>query len=106
MSLLDTSGPAINSYADLARHVGELQAALDRLAGSEDLAAIPDATVQALLTMGVQLYYAKRQSGATFSPLQADALSASEVAVATSDMVKAVELELFEIALWNSFGRP
>ena len=94
------------SYADLAERVTELQDGLERLAGSEELDAIPDQAVRSLLTMGVQLYYAKRQSGAKFSPLLVDDLTAGEVATATADMIKAVQLELFEVALWNSFGRP
>lgn len=104
MSSPELAGPA--SYADLARRVAELREGLDRLAGSETIDAIPDETVQALLTMGVQLYYAKRQSGARLSPLLADDLTAGEVATATADMIKAMQLELFEVALWNSFGRP
>jgi hypothetical protein len=94
------------SYADLAERVTELQDGLDRLAGSEALDAIPDQAVRSLLTMGVQLYYAKRTSGAQFAPLSEQDVTASEVAVAVADMVKAVQIELFEVALWNSFGRP
>lgn len=100
------SSTRLNSYADLARSVAEVQEGLDRLAGAEAIEAIPDEMVRSLLTMGVQLYYAKRTAGAELVPLDADALTASEVALATADMVKAVQLELFEIALWNSFGRP
>jgi hypothetical protein len=94
------------SYADLAECVSELRDGLERLAGSEDLQNIPDETVRSLLTMGVQLYYAKRASGARFSPLAEADVTASEVAVAVADMVKAAQIELFEVALWNSFGRP
>jgi hypothetical protein len=94
------------SYADLAEEVAHLQAGLQRLAGSEDLQNIPDQAVRSLLTMGVQLYYAKRASGAKFAPLAEEDVTASEVAVTVADMVKAVQIELFEVALWNSFGRP
>ena len=94
------------SYAELADGVAELREALDRLAGSEDLEHIPEQAVRSLLTMGVQLYYAKRTSGAKFPPLSEEDVTASEVAVAVADMVKAVQIELFEVALWNSFGRP
>jgi hypothetical protein len=107
MSLVSREpSPALASYADLAERVAELREALERLAGSEDLEAIPDQAVRSLLTMGVQLYYAKRASGAKFPPLSEADVTASEVAVAVADMVKAVQIELFEVALWNSFGRP
>lgn len=96
----------VSSYADLAERVTELRDGLERLAGSEDLEAMPDQAVRSLLTMGVQLYYAKRTAGAQFPPLSEDDVTASEVAVAVADMVKAVQIELFEVALWNSFGRP
>jgi hypothetical protein len=104
MSLPEAS--RASSYGDLARGVAELHEGLQRLAGSEPIDAIPDEMVQSLLTMGVQLYYAKRESGAELSPLLLDELTATEVAVATADMVKAVQLELFEVALWNTWGRP
>src|SRR5947209_514783 len=97
---------SLASYADLAEGVAELRDGLQRLAGSEDLEAMPDQTVRSLLTMGVQLYYAKRASGAKFPPLSEQDVTASEVAVTVADMVNAVQIELFEVALWNSFGRP
>jgi hypothetical protein len=97
---------SLASYADVAEGVADVRESLDRLAGLEDLDKIPDETVRSLLTMGVQLYYAKRTSGAKFPPLSEDDVTASEVAVAVADMVKAVQIELFEVALWNSFGRP
>ncbi len=106
MSSPETETRPISSYADLAERVADLRAGLDRVAGSEALEALPNEMVQSLLTMGVQLYYAKRQSGVEFPPLLADDLTAGEVATATADMVKAMQLELFEVALWNSFGRP
>src|SRR2546430_2125772 len=100
------SAALINSYADLARSIAEVREGLRRLAGSEPIEAIPNETVQSLLTMGVQLYWAKRHAGQELVPLLEDEVTATEVAVTTVDMVKAVQLELFEVAMWNSWGRP
>lgn len=68
----------------------------------EDLA--PD-ELQALLTRAVKAYAAQVETGgARVAPIDAEALSATDVVVAVSDMIRAMDLNLFDLAMW--FRRP
>ena len=69
-----------------------------------ELERVPDEAVQALLTAAVKLYVAKRESGAEISPFVDDSVTATEVSITATSMIKAADLQLFELSLWNGFG--
>jgi hypothetical protein len=82
---------------------------LDALAG--DLlvqakeASLSPESVQKLLTIAVKLYVARRISSPDLTPFTGGVVTATDVAVTVTQMLNAVNLELFELALWNGWGR-
>jgi hypothetical protein len=66
---------------------------------------VSEAEIQKQLTAAVKLYVAKREAGADFSPFEPDAVTATDVAVVATSMLKAVQLEVFELTLWSAWGR-
>lgn len=62
--------------------------------------------LQALLTRAVKVYAARAetQEGGRVPPIDAEALTATDVVVAVSDMIRAMDLNLFDLAMW--FRRP
>ncbi len=71
-----------------------------------DTEAIPDETVQRLLTAGTRLFANKvEMEERFFSPYtgQQD-VTATDVVMTCSDMLRAVNLSTFDLAMW--FGRP
>ena len=67
---------------------------------------ISDETVQRLLTAGTKLFANKvEMEDRYFSPyLTADAVTATDVVMTCSDMLRAVNLSTFDLAMW--FQRP
>jgi hypothetical protein len=90
----------------LAEQVEQLYQAADRALATEGLAAVSDETIQQLLTLAVKLYVARREQGSTLSPfVENESVNATDVTVTVMGMLKAVNLDLFEVSLWRHWGR-
>ncbi len=65
---------------------------------------VSDETVQALLTAGVRLYARKvDEEGRDFSPVRDPAaLTATDVAVTVTGLLRAADLNLFDLAMWTN----
>ena len=90
----------------------ELKSTIDRLdvlAGDVLVQAkeenLSPETVQKLMTIAVKLYVARRISAPDLTPFTGNVVTATDVAVATTQMLRSVNLELFELALWNGWGK-
>jgi hypothetical protein len=72
---------------------------------SGDPDAIPDDALRRVLTAAVKAYAAKAEAaGGEFAPFEADAVTATETVVTACAMIRAADLNLFDIAMW--FQRP
>jgi hypothetical protein len=70
-----------------------------------DMAAIPDDTLRCVLTAAVKAYAAKVEAAeGEFMPFESNSVTATETAVTACAMIRAVGLNLFDIAMW--FQRP
>ena len=64
---------------------------------------IGEADLQRALTACVKAYAARvEKSGAEFSPFDASGVNATEAVVAACAMIRAVNLNMFDVALWFS----
>jgi hypothetical protein len=67
--------------------------------------AISDRELQEVFTAAVRLGFAKLEAGGKVpAMLDADSVSATEVVVAVSEMIRASNLNLLDVAMW--FRRP
>lgn len=67
--------------------------------------AISDQELQEVFTAAVRLGFAKLEAGGKVpAMLDADAVSATEVVVTVSEMIRAANLNLLDVAMW--FRRP
>jgi len=86
---------AKNNFASLA------QSALRR--GEPD--AVPDELLQEVLAAAVKVYAAKvERRGGAVKPFEDGAITATETVVAACAMIRAADLNLFDVAMW--FHRP
>ena len=87
---------------DIAAEFGQLvAAALDR--GEAD--AIPDHALRQVLTAAVKAYAAKAEAReGELAPFDADTVTATETVVTACAMIRAADLNLFDVAMW--FQRP
>ena len=90
--------------ASLGARVTRLKGDVDALLTAGAIDPVEDATVQQLLVMALKLYVGKLDAGASFAPFEHGDVTATEVAVATTRMLKVVNLEVFELGLWTSWG--
>jgi hypothetical protein len=95
MSAMDDAEPAA-AFCRIAE--AELQMSSAR-------AAISDEALRRVLTAAVKLYAARvEDTGIEARPFVAGAVTATEAVVATCAMIRAVDLNPFDLAMW--FRRP
>ncbi len=67
--------------------------------------AISDASLRRVLTAAVRVYSAKSEDiGREIAPFLANAVTATETVTAACAMIRAADLNLFDVAMW--FRRP
>ncbi len=77
-------------------------ALLDQCAGEADLASLPDGMLQRLLAVAVGAYAARLEAGTPCEPFApGSGLTASEVGPVVARMLRAVDVDLFELAMWQ-----
>ncbi|MPZ88915.1 MAG: hypothetical protein GEU81_12750 [Nitriliruptorales bacterium] len=108
MSRPDSSQAAAVEQADLpaqcAALAARLRADIGTVLAQDSALAVPDRAIQDLMAMAAKLYVAKREAGGEFPPFEGPELTATEVMVTTTSMLKAANLEVFELTMWNGFG--
>lgn len=94
-------GPARRNGADAKDFCAATREALKR--GEPD--AIPDKTLQQVLTAAVKLYAAKvERRGHDVAPYAQGAVTATETVVTACGLIRAADLNMFDVAIW--FHRP
>ena len=98
------SSPEAGVGRQLSEDAARILAEADRLLAAGEVADVPDAAVQDLLLAAVRLFSAKRDVGTRLPAFPANSVTATDVAVTAVAMTEAVNLELFELALWNGWS--
>jgi hypothetical protein len=86
---------------------GEAFAAAEQALADGTTQSIPDAAVQQMLTAGIRLFARKMEMERRyFSPLTGhDAVTATEGAMLMTELMRAVDLNLFDLSMWASRPR-
>jgi len=67
---------------------------------------ITDADLRDVLTAAVRLYAARAEAREEFPlPLTVEQVTATDVAVAVSEMIRAADLNMFDVSMWHSRQR-
>ncbi|HEU4673317.1 MAG TPA: hypothetical protein VFS32_10490 [Candidatus Limnocylindrales bacterium] len=82
----------------------EALAEAERALGGGSIADVSDEAVQRLLLAAVRLFSAKRDAGDRLEAFPPNSVTATDVAVTCVAMTEAVNLELFELALWHGWS--
>jgi hypothetical protein len=88
----------------LAAEAPRVLAEVERILADGSVADVPDEAVQQLLLAAVRLFSAKRDQGTKLAAFPAGTVTATDVAVTAVAMTEVVNLELFELALWNGWS--
>lgn len=84
--------------------VEQLSGELGELLSAGQIERISDQSVQRLMATAVKVYAAKREAGSEFLPFGDDGVTATEVSIAAHGMLKAADMQVFELSLWSGFG--
>lgn len=98
------SSPETAANEDLALDAARILARADAILSEGRIGEVPDAAVQQLLLAAVRLFSAKRDQGDRLAAFPEASVTATDVAVTAVAMTEAVNLELFELALWNGWS--
>jgi hypothetical protein len=90
---------ATNASADAKR----LAAAIERGLADAKLDVLSAETLQALIAACARLYTARREGGEDFAPVGHNAVSATDVMVTSSGLLRAAGLAVFELGMWQGF---
>jgi hypothetical protein len=91
---------AVNGVSSEAKQIA---AALDRILADGNLDTISAEALQALMASACRLYRARREMGEEFAPVPKNSLSATDVMVTASGLLKASDLAVFELGMWQNW---
>jgi len=81
----------------------QVAAMLDRILADGNLDAVSAEALQALIASACRLYRARREAGEEFAPVPKNSISATDVMVTASGLLKSANLAVFELGMWQSW---
>ena len=101
------SRPAIplakQSIKIAAADAKRLAATIERGIADGKLDVLPADALQALMAAVCRLYTARREAGEQFAPVAKNSISATDVMVTASGLLRAADLAAFELGMWQSW---
>jgi hypothetical protein len=80
-----------------------LVAAIERGVSDGRLNVISADALQALIGAACRNYAARRQAGEDFAPVAKNSISATDVMIVASSLLRAADLSTFELGMWQGF---
>jgi len=80
-----------------------LAAAIERGIADCRLDVLSADALQALIAVACRLYTARREAGEEFMPVAKNSLSATDVMVTASGLLRAADLAAFELGMWQGW---
>ena len=92
---------------ELAREMGRLTARLDALVAEDAFDRVDPAAARRLMAAMVKVYALRTEAGERELPLDAgdSDTNATDMMIAASAFLKAGNLEVFELGMWQSYTR-
>jgi hypothetical protein len=83
-----------------------LQKSIAAAEAGDETAVVPPEVVQRVLELGTRLYAAEMQSGRSMSTFREHhGVSATDVMITTTGLLKAVNIQLFELGMWQMWAK-
>jgi len=91
--------PATGASAEAER----LAAALEQSIVDDKLDAVSAPALQKLMAAACRVYTARRQAGEEFTPVPKNSISATDVMITASALLKSADLAVFELGMWQNW---
>jgi hypothetical protein len=97
--------PAAKGAATAADAVSAAVASLTGAIAADRLDQLPPALIQKLMAAAIRTYSAKVQAGEQFLPFDFDTgrVSPTDIMITASALLKAGDLQVFELGMWQSY---
>jgi hypothetical protein len=96
------------SLTEISAAAGAFAAAAERALAGGDYSGIPAGDLERVMSAAVKLYAAKTEAAtpdeAPTPPVSPDRVTPTEVVVVVSEMLRAVDISLFDLAMWYRRG--
>ena len=97
------SEPAAPARRDLSAEAKHLAAEIERGIVDGRLDVVAADALQALLAAACRVYTARIEAGERFAPVAKNAVSATDAMVTASGLLRAADLAVFELGMWQGF---
>ena len=100
VALRAVAKPADNGASAEAKR---LAAVLERSVADDKLDTVSAEALQKLIAAVCRVYTARRQAGEQFAPVPKNSISATDVMITASGLLKAADLAVFELGMWQNW---
>ena len=95
--------PAAKAGNGTAAEAKRLAEAIERSIATGQLDVLSAEALQALIAAACRSYAARRQAGEEFTPVAKSTVSATDVMITASGLLRAADLSTFELGMWQGF---
>jgi len=92
--------PADNSASAEAKRIA---ATLERSIVDDRLDTVSAEALQALIAAACRVYTARSEAGEKFTPVPKNSISATDVMVTASGLLRSADLAVFELGMWQNW---
>ena len=95
--------PKVEVLEGASADAGRLTAVLERGIVDGKLDMVSAEALQKLIAAACRVYTARRQAGEEFAPVAKNSISATDVMITASGLLKAADLAVFELGMWQNW---
>jgi hypothetical protein len=95
--------PAAAPANGVSAEAERLAAALEQCIVDDKLDTIAAPALQKLIAAACRLYRARREAGEDFWPVGRNSLTATDVMITASGMLRSADLAVFELGMWQNW---
>lgn len=92
------------SASTIQEQAAAIRTSAEALVSSGEAGTVSDETIQALMAAAVRLYAAKVEANGGFPVVPQGTLTATDAMVAASGLLRAVNVQVFELGLWQAWS--
>ncbi len=95
--------PAVVADNGASAEAKRLAAALERSIVDDKLDTVSAEALQKLIAAACRVYTARAEAGEKFTPVSRNSISATDVMVTASGLLRSADLAVFELGMWQNW---
>jgi hypothetical protein len=95
--------PAIVADSGASAEAKRLAATLERSIVDDKLDTVSAEALQKLIAAACRVYTARAEAGEKFTPVSRNSISATDVMVTASGLLRSADLAVFELGMWQNW---